>query len=159
GEFYIDGKLSYTDVGPGHYHWHGSHAQFDTTVLAEGAHTLKLVVYDQQGRSGSHSISVTVDNLPDPWLHQDVGSVGAPGSAIATNGAYSLKGSGGDIWNAADGFHFAYRTLVGDGEIRARVTAVGRTNDWAKGGVMIRDGLTANARNVLMFLSGAGIPS
>jgi glucose/arabinose dehydrogenase len=159
GEFYIDGKLAYSDVGPGHYHWKGSHAQFDTTVLAEGAHALKLTVYDQQGRSGSHAINVTVDNLPDPWLHQDVGSVAAQGSASAMNGVFTLKGSGADIWNAADAFQYVYRTLVGDGEIRARVTAVGRTNDWAKGGVMIRDGVAANARNAVMYWSGAGIPS
>jgi glucose/arabinose dehydrogenase len=158
-EFYIDGKLGYSDVGPGHYHWKGSHAQWDTTILPEGAHALKLTVFDQQGRSGSHSIDVTIDNLPDPWQHQDIGGVAATGSAVAASGVYSIGGSGADIWNNSDAFQLVYRTLVGDGEIRARVNSVTRTNDWSKGGVMIRDGLGADARNAFMFLSGAGIPS
>jgi glucose/arabinose dehydrogenase len=64
GDFFIDGKLEFTDVGEGHYHFGGGHGNFDTTVLKDGKHTLKLVVTDADGNTGSHQINVTVNNRP-----------------------------------------------------------------------------------------------
>src|SRR5262249_52100606 len=63
----------------------------------------------------------------------------------------ALQASGGDIWNTADGMHFFYRTLTGDGEIVARVLSVGNTDFWAKAGVMIRESLDPGARNAFML--------
>ena len=66
-EFYVDGVLEYTDVNStGHYHYGGTHNNWDTTVLADGPHTLKMTVTDADGNSGSHQINVTVDNGPPP---------------------------------------------------------------------------------------------
>jgi glucose/arabinose dehydrogenase len=64
-EFYIDGALKYTDVKnapPDHYHYLGSHSSWDTTLLANGSHALAMKVYDIVGASGSHQITVTVNN-------------------------------------------------------------------------------------------------
>ncbi|HYF01501.1 MAG TPA: PA14 domain-containing protein, partial [Planctomycetota bacterium] len=62
-EFYVDGVLRYTDVNStGHYHYGGDHLRWDTTALTNGPHTLMMRVFDAQGQSGSHQISVTVDN-------------------------------------------------------------------------------------------------
>jgi hypothetical protein len=62
-EFYIDGQLVYTDSNrEGHYHFNGAHNRFDTTLLANGSHTLKLVVYDDKNQSGEASVTVTVAN-------------------------------------------------------------------------------------------------
>jgi glucose/arabinose dehydrogenase len=155
-QFYIDGALKYTDVGPGHYHFNGSHQDWDTTLLKEGSHTLKFVVYDTSNRTGTHQISVNVDNLPSPWNHQDVGAVGSPGSAMSSSGTYTVNGSGADIWGAADEFQFVYKKLSGDGEIKARVTSVENTNSWAKAGVMMRESLNADAKQAIMLISAAG---
>jgi len=40
--------------------------------------------------------------------------------------------------------------VTGDVRIQCRVVSVDNTNVWAKAGVMLRDGLAANARNVLV---------
>jgi hypothetical protein len=64
-EFYVDGMLKFTDVKnspPDHYHYLGSHSSWDTTALPNGAHTLKLIVYDIVGASGSDELTVTVSN-------------------------------------------------------------------------------------------------
>jgi glucose/arabinose dehydrogenase len=64
-EFYVDGMLKFTDVKnspPDHYHYLGSHSSWDTTALPNGAHTLKMIVYDIVGASGSDEITVTVAN-------------------------------------------------------------------------------------------------
>ncbi|MBI3857013.1 MAG: PQQ-dependent sugar dehydrogenase [Planctomycetes bacterium] len=62
-EFYVDGVLKYSDTAAGgHYHINGDHGRWDTTSLSNGTHTLKMTVYDGGGLSGSHQITVTVDN-------------------------------------------------------------------------------------------------
>ena len=59
---------------------------------------------------------------------------------------YSVTGNGGDIWGNADAFHYMYQELTGDAVMVARVVDNGSgTNEWAKGGVMIRQSLDARS--------------
>jgi len=94
--------------------------------------------------------------LPAPWASSDIGAVGLAGSAGYQNGTFSLSGSGADIWGTADGFRYVYQPLTGNGQIIARVTSLQNSNALAKGGVMIRENLTANARHALMALVPGG---
>ncbi|MCU0914143.1 MAG: DUF1349 domain-containing protein [Planctomycetes bacterium] len=72
----------------------------------------------------------------------------------ASNQTYTLTGSGTDIWNNSDQFHYAYKTLSGDGTMVARVTTIGAgANTWAKGGVMIRQSLAAGSTHAYMPLT------
>ena len=91
--------------------------------------------------------------LPSPWLQTDVGSVTPAGSASFASGIFTVRGAGADIWNTADGFHFVYQTLNGNGEIVARVTGVQNTDVWAKAGVMIRASLAAGSTHAFMCLT------
>jgi phosphatidylserine/phosphatidylglycerophosphate/cardiolipin synthase-like enzyme len=93
--------------------------------------------------------------LPAPWLHGEIGNVGAPGDAsfAQATSTYTVKGAGADIWGTADALHYAYQSLTGDGSIVARVTSVSSTNAWVKAGVMIRDSLSANAAQGMMLVS------
>ena len=68
-------------------------------------------------------------------------------------GAFTVSGSGADIWGTADAFQFVYQPLTGDGQIVARVTTVPNTDPWAKAGVMIREDLTAGARNAAVLVT------
>ena len=66
-EFYVDGLLSYTDVNSsGHYHYGGAHNLWNTTALADGPHTAKMVVYDTAGQTGFMQVNVTVNNGGTP---------------------------------------------------------------------------------------------
>jgi phosphatidylserine/phosphatidylglycerophosphate/cardiolipin synthase-like enzyme/regulation of enolase protein 1 (concanavalin A-like superfamily) len=93
--------------------------------------------------------------LPAPWNHQDIGVVGAAGSATtnADYTTYAVKGAGADIWGTADAFHYAYRPMTGDGVVVARVATVQNTNAWTKGGVMIRETLDPGSAQALMLAS------
>ncbi len=91
--------------------------------------------------------------LPSPWADGDIGAVGPKGSASFSNGTFSVTGSGADIWNAADAFHYAYQSLSGDGQIVARVVTVQNVASWTKAGVMIRGSLAANAAFANMLIS------
>jgi len=104
---------------------------------------------------GSASTSGT---LPAGWSTRDIGSVGAAGSASASSGTFTVKGSGSDVWNSADEFRFVYKTLTGDGSITARVASVTNQNAWSKAGVMMRETLNAGSKHATMFASaGKGL--
>ena len=62
-EFFIDGGLADTDSNrEAHYHIHGAHALFDTTVLTNGPHTLSMKVTDDKQQTDTATVNVTVAN-------------------------------------------------------------------------------------------------
>ena len=84
------------------------------------------------------------EELPAPWEAQDIGGR-SHGTATLTEGLLTVTTASGDVWGTADSFRFVYQRLSGDGEIRAKVTRLDKSNDWAKAGVMIRAGLEPGA--------------
>ena len=109
------------------------------------------IQYDMQN-------SITVQAAAASWGHTDIGDVALPGSddADPATATITVEGSGTDIGGAADAFRFLYRPLHGDGMIEARVESLTNTNPGAKAGLMIRESLTANARNAFIFVTPAG---
>jgi hypothetical protein len=72
-----------------------------------------------------------------------------------SGGKMTVTGEGADIWGVADQFTFVFKTLNGDGWISARVTSNGTgSNVWAKGGVMIRDDLSAGSMHATAVMTG-----
>lgn len=62
-QFEIDGEVRYTDVNSvGHYHIGGDHNRWNTTVLSNGTHVLRMRVVDAKGRSGAATVKVVVQN-------------------------------------------------------------------------------------------------
>jgi hypothetical protein len=134
------------------------------TNVPAGTYSLTAVATDNAGATTrSAAVTVTVNNPPPPppglpagWAHADIGAVPFPGDASATNGVFSVQGSGADVWGTADAFHFAYTTLTGDGTIIARVASVPTgVNAWVKAGVMIRESLTAGSAHGFMLVSAS----
>jgi regulation of enolase protein 1 (concanavalin A-like superfamily) len=91
--------------------------------------------------------------LPSPWVGGDIGAVGVAGSATHSSGTFTVTGSGADIWDTADAFHFVRQPWTGDVQIVARVGSLGNTDPWAKAGVMIRETTAAGSKHVLMTMS------
>jgi len=117
--------------------------------------------------SGTNSPEVAVqprpDTLPSPWLDQDVGigrlwtgdagDVGWPGSASYANGTYTVSGSGIDVWNNADSFHFLFRAVQSDTTNIIRVASLANTDPWAKAGIMIRETTAASSVNAFVCIT------
>ncbi len=62
-QFFVDNVLASTDVNSGnHYHFGGAHLLWDTTLLTNGAHTLRMTVTDTAGQTGSSEFTVIVGN-------------------------------------------------------------------------------------------------
>ena len=91
----------------------------------------------------SAHLGTQLGTLPVGWSDRDIGLVGLTGSAAYNNGVFTLLGSGADIWNTTDGFHYAYQNLTGDGTIIAYV--VSQVSGQDKAGVMIRQDLTPDS--------------
>jgi hypothetical protein len=87
------------------------------------------------------------------WYGADVGQVGAAGREDLYQGAWTIEGSGEDIWFGIDEFRYVYRPLTGSGEIVARVASVQNTNDWAKAGVMIRERLDDDSAHAMTVVT------
>ena len=90
------------------------------------------------------------------WLTTAVGTVTVKGSASTSrNGRITVSGEGTDIWSTADGFQFMYKRLSGDQQITAKITSLQNTDGWAKGGIMIRQALTADSMHASLTMTPA----
>jgi hypothetical protein len=136
------------------------------TGVAAGTYALTAVATDNAGATTTSSpVTVTVSDAPPPppaaglpagWAHADIGAVPLSGDATFSNGTYSVKGAGADIWGTADQFHYAYTSLTGDGSIVARVSSIpANVNAWVKAGVMIRESLSASSAHGFMLVSAS----
>ncbi|MGB2861744.1 MAG: sugar-binding protein, partial [Sedimentisphaerales bacterium] len=87
------------------------------------------------------------------WFRGYSGSVGS--FVEGPVGTYTMTGSGADIWDNADEFHFAYKMLTGVGSIVAKIESIENTNNWAKVGVMIRESLEPGSVHATMVVTPA----
>jgi phosphatidylserine/phosphatidylglycerophosphate/cardiolipin synthase-like enzyme len=132
---------------------------FTWSNVTAGSYTLTAVATDDRGASTTSSpVSVTVnpanqDTLPPGWSQQDIGSVPFAGAGTYTTGTFRVTGSGADIWDTADAFHYVYTTMSGDGTVIARVVTVQNADKWTKAGVMIRESLTPGSEHAFMLVS------
>jgi hypothetical protein len=122
-----------------------------TTVTTETDYTFVLtrdrtIVAEYDG-------SPSIWHGPIGWWSSDIGTLG--GRAVQDGNTYELTGDGHNIWGTADGFHFMFKELTGNGSITARVVSNGTGNDArAKGGVMIRNELSPDSAHATTVLTG-----
>ena len=154
-EFFVGGSLVGTAATAPY--------QLTWSNVPAGSYSATAVATDDQGaKTTSSAVSFTVQSappasgLPAGWAHADIGAVPFAGDATASNGTFSVTGSGADVWGTADAFHFAYTSLSGDGTIIARIATVQQgINAWVKAGVMIRETLTAGSAHAFMLGSAS----
>src|SRR5260370_1033674 len=127
------------------------------TLTASSTATTGTVTVTVTGTSGSLTkttmISLTVQSiptLPSVWSDGDIGTAGLAGSANYANGTFTVAGAGqGTLFASADGFHYVYQSLSGDGTMVARVVSLQRSS--AQAGIMIRETLNPGANHAYLF--------
>jgi len=120
----------------------------DAGLAPSTRYVYEVVATNAAGSSAPSNTAVVTtlaSTLPAGWSDLDIGGPAAFGSASFASGTYTVDGSGADIWNSADQFHYVYRTLTADGTIVARVATQQNTDPWAKAGVMLRQSLDADS--------------
>src|SRR6266481_401048 len=93
------------------------------------------------------------------WISTDVGAasdVGIAGSAVETNGVWTIEGAGRDVWGSTDAFHFLYHPVEGWYQLVVRVDNLQNTNPYAKVGLMLRASLDASAATVILDVKPNG---
>ena len=122
--------------------------------LADGTYYISAKATDKNGlqtQSDAIAVHINTSNLKD-WTSADIGKPAVSGNASETGGVYTVKGSG-KIGGNADSFHYMYKTLVGDGEISAKIDSITAVDNHAFSGLMIRDGSKADAKAIAVGLS------
>ena len=130
--------------------------QVTPVANAVGTSTLTIQVSDgQKSASTSFVLTVTEPPVGAAWVSASIGNQSPAGSVQLAGGAFTITGSGADIWNSSDAFQFAHQSLTGDGELIARVGFVANPggDPWAKLGLMMRETLAPESRNVMTLLS------
>jgi hypothetical protein len=139
----------------------------EQTIVHSGNQSMPLLYDNTAGVTNSEAVlSLTA---PRDWTKHSLSDVslwfrGYPGSdgsfVEAPAGTFTMTASGADIWDVADEFHFAFKTLTGTGSIVARVNSVENTHEWAKAGVMIRETLDAGSKHAFACVTpGNGVAS
>ena len=132
----------------------------EQTLVNSGNQSMPLLYDNTAGVTNSEAVLTLT--APRDWTRHGLTDLslwfrGYPGSvgsfAEAPAGTFTLTGAGTDIWDTADEFHYAFKTLTGPGSIVARVNSIENTNAWAKAGVMIRETLDAGSKHVLACVS------
>src|SRR3974390_2815342 len=113
---------------------------------------LVVSVAPRMNNSNVVDFEIPAQPLPVSWLGQDIGVDGMAGSATYANGVFTISGAGQGLYaGSADGVHFAYLPLSGDGVIVARLASVQGSS--AEAGLMIRETLDPGATSVTHVLA------
>ena len=80
----------------------------------------------------------------------------APGFTENADGTITMSAAGSNIWDNADQFRFAYKSLSGDGSISVKVNSIDHIHDWSKACVMIRASDAADAVHGMVDVAPIG---
>jgi hypothetical protein len=121
---------------------------------SSGLNSFIIRAADSLGLTADAELRISVSWLPVPWQSANVGIGQLPGSVTYGAGTFTQTGSGA-LGGNRDNFRFTYQMLSGDGEITAKVGSMLANGTWVRAGVMIRDSMAQNSRQVFMGLTNA----
>ena len=127
----------------------GKEAYVGLAVTSRAASALTSATFSNiQVLAGSDS-----PPLPDGLSSADIGEPTARGRATHEKGTFRVSGAGTDIWNSQDQFHYVYRPVTGDMDVRVRVAGIQHVHAESKAGVMIRESLDPDSRHAMALVS------
>ena len=138
-------------------------ASYTEETIVHGGSQSMPVVFDnnKQDYAKYSEVELTLSDIRD-WTEEGVAELSlwfrgypeAAGSFVEDPvGTYTMTGSGTDIWDDADEFHYAFKTLTGVGTIEAQVLSVDNTDPWAKAGIMIRETLEPGSKFAAVYIT------
>ena len=88
--------------------------------------------------------------VPDAMGQGPISGLIGNGSAVLSNGVYTLSAVGADMWGNSDSMYYLYQTMGTNGQIVARVLGLQATNQFAKASVVLRETLGGLSRHAAM---------
>jgi len=126
----------------------------EKTVVHSGAQSMPLQ-YDNSA-SPFYSEAERVFEPAQNWTGNGADSLAlyirgnAPTFLEAADGSIIMNAIGTDIWNNADEFRYAYKSLSGNGSMVVRVDSIVPSDPWAKAGIMIRESLAPGSTHAFV---------
>ncbi len=124
-------------------------------VKVNGSSKGPITSYTFSNVTSNQTIAVTykttTTSFPSPWLKKDIGTISTPGISGYASSSFRIETYGSDIFWNSDNFHFIYQPLTGDGQIVARIAEMNKPNIWSKSGIMIRESLNADAKQIMLI--------
>lgn len=104
--------------------------------------------------TGPDSLGIAVTaGLPAAWETADIGDAAPAGTSDFDGQAFRIEAGGKDIAGSHDRFGFTYLPMTGDGTVIARI-AHPVSSQYAKVGLMMREGLEPDAAHASMLIQG-----
>jgi hypothetical protein len=104
--------------------------------------------------SGNTPVATTLSVATVPLVNADIGDVSVPDPAwpgamwVDGPGEYTVIAQGSDIWGTGDAFNYSYESKTGDFDVVVRqISDTEGLSASSKGGLMVREDLTASSRN------------
>jgi hypothetical protein len=125
-------------------------------MMSEDAHVgMAVTSHDvAQETTAVFSNVSTTGSVTGDWTQADIGGTHPAGSFTESNGTFTIKAMGADIWTTDDEFRYVYKNLDGPGSITAEVESLDPVNAWTKVGVMIRNSTDPNSSNGGVYATG-----
>jgi hypothetical protein len=120
-----------------------------------GLNSFVVRATDSNSATADATLQITVVGLPLPWVSSAIGTGMLAGNTTFNAGTFTQAGSG-IIGGTSDKLRYTYQTLTGDGEIIARISNLQNTGNSSRVGVMIRDTLAPNSKEIFMGMTGSG---
>jgi hypothetical protein len=131
-------------------------ANAERDLWAEVALTnLSSVTFTPEPSTATASRWQPITELPAPWMSEDIGSVRRAGGVDYRDGVFRVRSCGTNVLGQSDAFHFVFKPARGVSEIVARVAQVQLTHPWARAGLMMRESLAPDSRNVFLSVTAA----
>jgi regulation of enolase protein 1 (concanavalin A-like superfamily) len=129
----------------------------EQTIVYKGRQSMPLAYNNTD--APFYSEAARTWDTPQDWAADGIDTLfvhfrGSPTLFLeAADGTITMSAAGKDIWDTADEFTFAYKSLSGNGSVVVRVDSLQNTDPWAKAGVMIRNSLDPGAKNAMAYVT------
>ena len=80
---------------------------------------------------------VKSQQLPANWHQKTIGQTQQSGSCTFSKDIFTISGSGSDIWDNLEEYHYVYTNVADSIEIIAKIESIENTHEWAKAGIII----------------------
>ena len=99
---------------------------------------------------------IRVVDLPTAWAVHDVGQPTVPAWGSETGGAFVFNSAGTNVSGTSDQCGLVSALIAGDLQLTAQFTSLTPADSAVQVGLMVREGLSAGARQVFLSLAAAG---
>ena len=99
---------------------------------------------------------IRVVDLPTGWEVHDLGQPGVPAWGSETGGIFTFNSAGTNVAGASDQCGLVSALIAGDLQLTARLTSLAPSGSAVQAGLMVRESLSAGARQVFLSLAPTG---